>query len=173
MILQLELCSHLSVFLWPLMPCHQQLVSFMSNWSSNTNYIELALQYDGEWQEGNVEAAGSRHPSVRHQRFSSVPDVERRLLKLATCQQSGRLQISLSTTKQAETQSYYECGECGLATRISHLTLISKMALFDCTLSSRFWCLIDGMSGWFDAEMWKLRILSRNRAQILIAGQRN
>lgn len=144
----------------------------MSNWSNNTNHIELALQYYGEWQEGNVETAGSRHPSVRHQRFSFLPEVERRLLKLAIFQQSGRRQISLSTRQQAETQGYYECGECALTTRKSHLTLISKMTLFDSTLSSRFWCLIDGMFGWFGAEMWKLRMLSRNRAQILTAGQR-
>lgn len=65
---------------------------------------------------------------------------------------------------QAETQGYYECGECALTTRISHLTLISMLTLFDPTLSSLFRCSIDGMFGWFDAGIWKLRMLSRNRA---------
>lgn len=45
-------------------------------------------------------------------------------------------------------------GECALlTTRMSHLTLISKKALFDSTLPSRFWCVIDGMVGWFDADV--------------------
>lgn len=140
--------SHLSVFVWPLMPCHQQLVSVMSNWSNNTIHIELSLQYCGELQEGNVETAGSRHPSVRHQRVSFLPEVERRLLKLATFQQSARRQISVSSRKQAETQGYYECGECALTTRISHLTLISKLTLFDSTLSSLFRCLIVWWNVW-------------------------